>query len=44
MLVCVMMKLKGLNEFNQPLFEAMMGGGSFYDPVYLDSIELFLKR
>ena len=44
MLVCVMMKLKGLNEFNQPLFEAMMEGGSFYDPVYLDSIELFLKR
>ena len=43
-LVCGMMKLKGLNERNLPLFNAMMEGGSFYDPSYLDPIERFLKR
>lgn len=40
--VAAMMKLKGLNEFNKPIFDAMMEGGSFYDSKYLDSIELFI--
>lgn len=43
MLVCVMMKLQGLNEHNQSLFDAMMEGGSFYQDSYLDPIECFLK-
>lgn len=41
--VAVMMKLKGLNQFNKPIFDAMMEGGSFYDEEYLDPIELFVK-
>lgn len=41
--VSVMMKLQGLNEFNKPIFDAMMDGGSFYDPKYLDSIEQFIR-
>lgn len=41
--VAVMMKLKGLNQFNKPIFDAMMEGGSFYDEKYLDQIELFVK-
>ncbi len=41
--VSVMMKLKGLNQFNQPIFDAMMVGGSFFDESYIDSIELFCK-
>ena len=39
--VSVMMKLKGLNEFNQPIFDAMMEGGSFYDESQLDAVERF---
>ncbi|MDO5862457.1 MAG: hypothetical protein Q4Q58_06680 [Thermoplasmata archaeon] len=41
-LVAAMMKLRGLNEHNRPIFDAMMEGGSFYYPSYLDSIELFI--
>ena len=41
--VAVMMKLKGLNEFNKPIFDAMMEGGSFYDESYLDPIEMFVR-
>ena len=41
--VSVMMKLKGLNEFNTPIFEAMMNGGSFYDEGYLDPMAMFLE-
>lgn len=40
--VAAMMKLKGLNEFNKPIFDAMMDGGSFYDSKYLDGIEFFI--
>ena len=43
-MVCVMMKLQGLNEQNEPIFNAMMEGGSFYDEKYLDPVELFLRR
>ena len=38
----VMMKLKGLNEHNKPVFDAMMEGGSFFDEGYLDPMERFL--
>ena len=44
MMVCVMMKLQGLNEQNEPIFNAMMEGGSFYDEKYLNPVELFLRR
>lgn len=40
--VSVMMKLKGLNEHNKPVFDAMMEGGSFFDESYLDPLERFL--
>lgn len=40
--VSVMMKLKGLNEHNKPVFDAMMEGGSFFDEGYLDPMERFL--
>lgn len=42
MIVCVMMKLQGLNEFNQPIFDAMMNGGSFFDEKYLGPVETFI--
>ena len=41
--VSVMMKLKGLNEFNRPIFDVMMEGGSFYDESQLDAVERFCK-
>lgn len=41
--VSVMMKLQGLNEFNEPIFDAMMKGGSFFDEAYLKDLELFLS-
>ncbi len=41
--VAAMMKINGLNQFNQPIFDAMMEGGSFFDESYLAPIELFLK-
>ena len=40
--VSVMMKLQGLNEFNTPIFDAMMKGGSFYDEKYLEPVERFV--
>lgn len=43
LIVSVFMKLQGLNEYNKPVFDAMMEGGSFYDEKYLDPIELFLN-
>ena len=39
--VSVMMKLQGLNQYNQPIFDAMMKGGSFYDESQLDAVERF---
>lgn len=42
--VAVMMKLQGLNEFNQPIFDAMMEGGSFYDESQLAPLILFCSR
>ncbi len=41
--VAAVMKLNGLNQFNQPIFDAMMEGGSFFDESYLAPIELFLS-
>lgn len=41
--VAVMMKLQGLNEHNEPIFNVMRQGGSFYDPRYLDSVERFIN-
>ncbi|TQS79423.1 MAG: hypothetical protein A3205_01150 [Methanomassiliicoccales archaeon Mx-03] len=41
--VSAMMKLKGLNEYNQAVFDAMMEGGSFYDEKYLDPIVMFVE-
>lgn len=41
--VSAMMKLKGLNEHNQSIFDAMMEGGSFYDEKYLDPIVMFVE-
>jgi len=38
-----MMKLRGLNQFNQPIFDAMMENGSFYDESKLDDIASFLR-
>ena len=40
--VSVMMKLQGLYEFNTPIFNAMMEGGSFYDEKYLEPVERFV--
>ena len=41
--VSVMMKLKGLNQYNQPIFDAMMEGGSFYDERFLDPVTMFVE-
>ncbi len=41
--VSAVMKIKGLNQYNQPIFDAMMEGGSFFDEKYLEPVELFLK-
>ena len=41
--VSAMMKLKGLHEHNQSIFDAMMEGGSFYDESYLDPIVMFVE-
>ncbi|MBE6515045.1 MAG: hypothetical protein E7Z69_08520 [Thermoplasmata archaeon] len=41
--VAAVMKLKGLNQHNQPIFDAMMEGGSFYDESALDDVAKFLK-
>ena len=35
---CAMIKLKGLNTHTQPLFDAMMEGGSFYDESGLENV------
>ncbi len=39
--VAVCMKLQGLNQFNQPVFDAMMEGGSFYDETQLEPLARF---
>ena len=39
--VAVFMKLQGLNQFNQPVFDAMMDGGSFYDESQLEPLTRF---
>ena len=41
---CALMKLKGLNDSNQELFDVSMNGGSFYDSAYLDQLVRFLKK
>jgi len=41
--LCVKMKLKGLDSHTQPLFDAMMNGGSFYDEAPLDRLEVMFK-
>ena len=41
---CALMKLKGLNDANQELFDVSMSGGSFYDSAYLDQLVRFLKK
>lgn len=42
--VCVMMKLKGLDDSNAPVFDAMMNGGSFFNESDLDGIARFLSQ
>ena len=39
--VAVFMKLQGFNQFNQPVFDAMMDGGSFYDESQLEPLTRF---
>ncbi len=36
-------KLRGLDATTQPLFDAMMEGGSFYDEARLEQVELFCR-
>lgn len=40
-LVAATMKIRGLNSFNEPIFKAMLYGGSFYDDSQLDSLSRF---
>ncbi len=42
--VCVMMKLKGLDDSDAPVFDAMMNGGSFFNESDLDGIVRFLSQ
>ena len=42
--LCAMYKLKGLNSHTEPLFNAMMEGGSFYDESSLENVVLFCKN
>ena len=37
--ICAFMKLRGLDNHTQPLFDAMMEGGSFFDESGLDKIQ-----
>ena len=42
--LCAMYKLKGLNSHTEPLFNAMMEGGSFFDESDLENIKLFCSN
>ena len=42
--LCAFYKLRGLNSTTQPLFDAMMEGGSFYDESALDQIVQFASH
>jgi hypothetical protein len=39
--LCATMKLKGLNNHSEPIFNAMMEGGSFYDETGLEQLLQF---
>ncbi len=39
--ICAMYKLKGLDSYTEPMFNAMMNGGSFYDESDLDPLIQF---
>ena len=39
--VAACMKLQGLNQFSQPVFDAIMEGGSFYDESQLEPLVRF---
>ncbi len=39
--VSAVMKIRGLNQYNQPVFDAMMEGGSFFDESMLADLERF---
>ena len=42
--LCVKMKLIGLDSHTQPLFDAMMNGGSFYDETPLEQLEAMFRN
>ena len=42
--LCVIMKLKGLNSHSQPVFDAMMNGGSFYDETPLEQLKIMCGK
>jgi len=42
--LCAMYKLRGLNSHTEPLFNAMMNGGSFFDESGLDNLVLLCKN
>ena len=41
--ICAMYKLRGLNDYTGPMFDAMMNGGSFYDESALEPMIEFAK-
>jgi len=41
--ICVMYKLKGLDDYTGPMFNAMMEGGSFYDESALEPLIQFVS-
>lgn len=41
--ICAMYKLKGLDDYTGPMFNAMMNGGSFYDESGLESLIQFAE-
>ncbi len=43
-IVCIKMRIAGLNEFTRPLYDMMLNGGSLYDESYLNQIVEFLEK
>ena len=41
--ICAMYKLKGLDDYTGPMFDAMMNGGSFYDDSALEPLIEFVQ-
>ena len=41
--ICAMYKLKGLDDYTGPMFDAMMNGGSFYDESDLEPLIEFAQ-